>query len=524
MTLEQKIGFVMVGGSWRAILKDQEDLDYVLSLIKKRALGAVWVSCHPGENREYAKTIQILREAADYPLLILTDEESGFGDYMIGNPISLGYVNDEKTAYAYGKAIAIESRKCGYSIVCNPLLDRPQGNCPCGGVLRTLHPDKETSVKLAEAMCRGMHDGGVLNCAKHYPSAPGIPVDSHISESYSLLDKDTIINEYLYPYKYLNDRGLLDCIMVGHKRYIKVDEPNPASVSAKCIDMMRDLGFEGIFVTDALEMMGIIARYGSEAPKWMCVEAGVDLSLGFSEKTKFTYDAIMKGYKEGKLSEERLNAAVKRVLAYQHKAYELAEKCKDAELSAEEEKLVKDINKHSIAAICDEGRQATVSRDGRHLFVFLSSGNIDLSKPIENDTMSVSWYRPELIAERIRKYFKNSEIDSINEYPTPQQLSAICRKRLEYDDVVIVTYFENAPYLGREAFTPRIESLFEAWQMSNAITAAVHLGNPFLIEQLPHIPLIVNACKSTECSLYAIDVLAGELKPEGKIPYKLNLK
>lgn len=526
MTLEQKVGFAMVGGSWRPILNDKEDLEYVLELIKKRSLGALWVSCHAGENRDFAEVVRIIKEAADYPILIMTDEESGFGNYMMGNPIALGYIGSEDAAYAYGKAIAIESRKAGYNFVCNPLLDRVRGNCPCGGVLRSLHPDKEMSAKLAAAMCEGMHDGGILNCAKHYPSPRGLPIDSHMAEGYSEQTKEELLEDNLYAYKYLIDRGLVDAVMVGHRKMANIDNKYPASLSEKVMDILRkDLSFDGIVVTDALEMMGVVAKFGEVDPKWMCIDAGCDLALGFTVKTKATYDAILNAVKSGKLPMDKLDEAVKRVLKYQHKAYELETNPKFDKLTEEEEKLAKDINKHSIATICDKGVDCAIPTEGKHFFVLLTQNEVDLNKLIENDTMSVSWYKPERIVRKIKENFPNSGYASLTEFPSVPQLSEICRKRLGYDDVVFITFFENAPYVGKEAFTPRITSLMEAWQISeNCISAAIHFGNPFLIEEMPHIPRIINACKSTACTEYAIDVLAGKLEAKGKIPYDIKLK
>ena len=108
LSVEQKIGMVtccLISGYNRTPESDE----FALELIKNHALGCLWVS--PSEaNFEFLKKA---KELADYPLLIVTDAESGFGDYKIGRHNALGMTDSAKLAYEFGKVTAIGARQKG---------------------------------------------------------------------------------------------------------------------------------------------------------------------------------------------------------------------------------------------------------------------------------------------------------------------------------------------------------------------------------------------------------------------------
>ena len=226
--------------------------DYLLDLIRNHACGAVWVL--PQIQEKY-HVIEMVKEAADYPILILTDAESGLGDHMIGLHNSIGMTDSEELAYSFGRVTAITARKMGYNMVCNPLIDMIDCSGVCGKNIRSLGSDKYRVSALAAAIARGMHDGGVLTCGKHYPgSQRRIPdpnekrnrgVDTHMAEAVAIETREELIETTLYPYRELMKEDLLDAIMVEHKRYVNIDPENPATLSPKVLGIIRELGFDG---------------------------------------------------------------------------------------------------------------------------------------------------------------------------------------------------------------------------------------------------------------------------------------
>ncbi|MBE7043138.1 MAG: hypothetical protein E7399_06545, partial [Ruminococcaceae bacterium] len=313
LSVKQKLGMTLtafINGNRRT----KEDDEFVLQLIKNHALGAVWVQ---QSNYKPQEIIDMVREAADYPILVVTDAESGMGDYIIGKHNALGCADNEEQAYIFGKGLGITAKKMGYNIVCNPLLD-----ISTTGSVRSLGSDKERVAKLAAAEARGMKDAGILTLAKHYPGGNNPKqIDSHMAESYSEMTKEELIEESLYPYQYLMKEGLLDGLMVGHKKFPNIDPDYPSSLSKKVIDIIRELGFDGLATTDALCMMGILSKYGEVECKGLALAAGIDTVLPY-HKNEFSYQSLLTCYERGMISEERLDEAVRRVLQAQHKSME----------------------------------------------------------------------------------------------------------------------------------------------------------------------------------------------------------
>ena len=144
--------------------------------------------------------------------------------------------------------------------------------------------------------------------------------------------------------------------------------------------------------------------------------------------------------------------------------------------------------------------------------------------------MKTEWYNPYRIKERIEELFPNSFVTSVNEYPTPKQNRKVLREIMgfesgePYDDVVFITFYQSQTYIGRECFTSRVIALFEALDVTNSTAALVHFGNPFLVEDLPHIPRIIIGAASRQGVEAGLDVLAGEYPARGKLIYDVKFK
>jgi hypothetical protein len=374
-------------------------------------------------------------------------------------------------------------------------------------------------------MVEGMHAGGVLSVAKHYPGCAyeDATMDSHMAETASSLTKEELTDYNLYPYIELLRHGLLDGIMTKHTRFANIDPDFPASLSAKVIGLIREQGFDGFALTDALCMNGILAKFGRGRVVGTAISGGNDLSLPYTPDNDFTFDQLVKYYEEGCLDEGRLNEAVRRVLEAQHKTTLLP--C-DGEITPEEREAFRRINTDSVYALTDEGIEVALSREGRHYFVVMTDplyGRVTDDTPAV-DTISTEWFKPDLVEERLRAYFPNSAVQTLSEYPTRSEINRVLVDNLGYEDTVLITYFSGAPYIGYERFTPRIITTVEAMQLTDRVSTVVHLGNPYVLEDLPHIPRVIVGCTSTDSSLVAIDVLAGAYSAKGVPTYDVKLK
>ena len=527
LSVKQKIGMVTCGliGTNHT---DEGD-EFVLQLIKDHALGSVWVN---PKAHHFEEIMAKVKAAADYPILIFTDAESGLGDYTIGKHNALGMTDNEDLAYIFGKVTAVQAVKMGYNVVCNPILDNIDYAGVAGSNIRALGSDKYRIAALGKAMARGMHDGGVLTVGKHYPSSKkahsGRVIDSHMAETKSYETREELIENALYPYRELMKEGLLDGIMTGHTRLPNIDNEYPASLSKKVIGVIRDLGFEGFAITDALSMMGVVAKFGWHDSKGMSVENGNDIALIWDPKNIEGFKAMYDCYDKGILSDERIDEATKIVLAAQHKVFEMQPKFN--EITEEDKALFSKINRDSVYVRTDDGLESSISRDGRHCFIVLAANETEITHDgkVEVDTFNGGWhggwYNPKGIMTRLKELFPNSESRAIRQFPTGYEIQCALEKTLGYDDIIFISYFDAQAYIGKEAHTPRIISMIDALQVDNRVSTVVHFGSPYVLEDFTHIPRILVGGSSLEGVEATFQVLAGNYPAKGKLTYDVKFE
>ena len=519
MTTEQKLGFVDVIAFHGECSKETED--FILEQIKNRALGAIWIQLLDDNADLVRERIKKVREAADYPIIIMTDAESGMQEYKIGKHNAIGCTGSESHAYAFGKTVGTTAREFGYNTVCDPVMDRKEN-----GSARLFGSDKYQIAKLAAAEARGFHDAGILTVGKHYPSCKyATDVDTHMVEGFSNQTEDELVDYSLYAYLELIREGLLDGIMAGHQLVKGIDPLNPATLSKPVIDVIRKRGYNGFIVTDALCMMGIRAKYGRVEPMGKCIEAGCDLAMMYDADIVFNHNSIFECYKNGTLTDEALDAAVKNILAAQHKVF-LNESKEYTPISADEHRLAKSIEYDSIFAKCDKGFSTSIDKNGKYYFALMidNQSNFGKEQRVAVDTFSEHWHNPEKICDKILSLFPNSKIQVFYQFPTQQQCVRVLEDSFGYDELIFVTYSEFLAYTGPEHFTHRVVTLIEAMQYTNRISTLVHFGNPVILGELPHIPRIIIGGGSFGGTMASLEVLAGKREAKGVLTYKVNFK
>lgn len=516
LSLKQKLGMLSVATI--STRQHPEYEEYVFSLIRERAVGTVWIQ-QGFTNDDLPGLVKKIKEIADYPILIVQDAESGVGKFMVGKHNAIGCAGTEKHAYTFGKCIGVTARNMGYNMLCDPVVD-----LSTQGSARSLGGDKEKVAKLAAAMARGLHDAGILTIAKHYPGGSDPKgVDSHMTESVSEDTVEDLMNYDLYPYKRLMEENLLDGFMTQHKRFINIDPDYPATLSKKMLNIMFDMGFDGLVMTDALSMMGIRAKFGSVESKGLAVAAGVNQLLHWSQDNKPGFDAVTEAYERGMIPDDILNVSVQRVLDAQHKT--LAEP-KYTELTEQDIADFNSINKDCVYAKTDDGVPLSISKDGKHFFVILvrNGAKINEGGKMDVDTFSTDWHQPLKIEAKIKKLFHKSEVHMIDQFPGPMAIARVLSRSIDYEDVVFVTFSEALAYTGPEHLTRRIENIVTAMQHTNKISTIMHFGNPYVLQNIGHTPRYIIGAQAEECVDAAFDILAGDYPANGTPTYSAELK
>ena len=276
-------------------------------------------------------------------------------------------------------------------------------------------------------------------------------------------------------------------------------------------------------MSDCLRMMGVVSDYGWIDTKGLCIEAGNDIALDW-DYTKRAYDYMVDCYNRGLLSDARLDEAVKRVLATQEK---VLNQPAPVEITEKDLENFNNINKDSICAITDDGLDAALDRDKKHLFAVMVENGATISDDgkITLDTFNIKWFNPNHVKERLEKAFPNSSVMFIDQFSTPRQNMHLLHSCVDYDDVVFMTFTAKKAYSGLDRFTSRILAVITSLMRNKRISALVHFGTATVLEDLTdHFPRVIIGGLSPDCVDCTLDVLEGKYPAKGTLPYEINLK
>ena len=297
------------------------------SIIAKEQVGGIILM--EGNIAQTAETCNRLQSLVKVPLAVTIDGEFGLG--MRISEFSkyprqgvLAGLPDDRLMYEMGQRIAKDMRSMKIDVNFAPVVDvnlHPDVNTIKD---RSFGPDKKLVADYGSALMRGMQDGGVVACAKHFPGHGDTEVDSHKALPVLKFPKERLDSVELYPFRRLIKDGV-DMVMVGHLLVPALDTL-PASVSKVVVtDLLRKkMKFKGLIITDALGMEGVLEPFGGSSAKatLAAYKAGVDILLmpdNVSESIDLIVDYIGDDHKRLK----DLDARVSRVLALKWKCGKL---------------------------------------------------------------------------------------------------------------------------------------------------------------------------------------------------------
>lgn len=176
----------------------------------------------------------------------------------------------------------------------------------------------ETVTEYAGEIAKVFAESGFLATAKHYPGGMDDMSDTHMVEGRSDVTEEELIRVHLKPYMELMEQGLLPAIMTSHCTFTQIDPEHPATLSKKVMSIIRKMGFDGVIFTDSLAMMGIIQKYGEANAMAMALNAGSDIILpNYRNDHETVYNMMLESWEKGLIDPERLDDAVRHILAMQ---------------------------------------------------------------------------------------------------------------------------------------------------------------------------------------------------------------
>ncbi len=320
MSLEEKIGqMVAMRYNGQFVNLDSDYFTRLKSLIEEQKIGGLIL--FGGEVYETAHLTNTVQELSKIPLLIASDFERGVGNQISGATLfpplmAVGATWSEEQAYLMGKVTAIEGRALGIHMTYSPVVDvniNPEN--PIINV-RSFGEDPEKVSRLAIAFIKGCQENGLIATAKHFPGHGDTAQDSHNVLPTIEGDRSRLDKVELYPFKQAIEAGV-QAIMTAHLQLPALDPSpdTPATLSPLILTglLREEIGFDGIIVTDAMNMGGVTTLYSPEEAALKAVQAGVDIIL-LPPTPDEVIGSLIKAVKNDQVSEERINISVKRIL------------------------------------------------------------------------------------------------------------------------------------------------------------------------------------------------------------------
>jgi beta-N-acetylhexosaminidase len=273
-----------------------------------------------GQVRGFTDAVRRVR--AD--VLICTDEEGGDvtrlhhaeGSPHLG-PLALAATGDPGVTRATAAALGRELVAAGVDWDLAPVADVPVSPLsPVIGV-RAFGSDPADAARHAAAYVQGLAATGVLGCAKHFPGHGATDADSHTGLPRVALGRERLERVDLVPFRAAIEAGVAT-VMLGHLVVEAVDARLPASLSPAAVRLLRDdLGFDGLVVTDALDMDAVARTWTTPGAAVLAIAAGADAVCvsgeGDEEIVEACSHALVDAVKDGRLPDERLADAADRV-------------------------------------------------------------------------------------------------------------------------------------------------------------------------------------------------------------------
>lgn len=501
MTLEEKIGqlFCPIG-----MIPDEEYLKN--SLLSKHIGGILFRN---GESKEMQGIHNFLQENSKIPLLIAANLEAG-GDGIavdgtaFGKQMQIAATNDPEFAYKLGKVSCSEGEATGCNWTFAPVVDVDMNfRNPITNV-RTYGNNPDVVLENALNYLKAAKESNVAVSIKHFPGDGVDERDQHLVTSVNSLSCEEWDKTFGKIYKGLIEAGALTT-MIGHiamPAYQKALNENfedkivPATLSKELVTgLLREkLNFNGMIVTDATPMVGFTSAMKREIAVPTSIAIGCDMFL-FNKEFDEDYEYMMNGYKNGIISEERLEEALVRILATKAALKLHDKKANNTLIKKEEDLEIISCEKHLKWAYDCADKSITLVKDTQNILPINSSKYKRVLLQILGDFPS---------NERVYTNFKreleknNFEVidyvpETVEEFFTRK--NTVKEFKEKYDLVIYIGNIENAS--NKTVSRINWYTLFGLgnnipWFVNEIPTLFVSLGNPYHLLDVPMIKSYIN--------------------------------
>ena len=525
MTIEEKIGqlFCPIGMS--------PDENYLKNVVLNKHIGGILF--RNGESIEMQKTHNFLQENSKIPLLIAANLEAGGDGTAVdgtayGKQMQVAAANDPEYAYKLGKVCCKEGAAVGCNWAFAPVVDIDMNfRNPITNV-RTYGNDPEKVLANGLEYLRAAKECNVAVSIKHFPGDGVDERDQHLLTSVNSLSCEEWDKTFGKVYKGLIEAGALTT-MIGHiampayqKKFNSEfkDKVVPATLSPELLNgLLREkLGFNGMIVTDATPMVGFTAAIGRELAVPTAIASGCDMFL-FNKDLAEDYEFMMNGYKNGIITEERLQDALIRILATKA-ALKLHEAQKNNDLIKDEKEL-SDIRsaEHVEWAYDCADKAITLVKDTQNLLPINPNKHKRVLLQILGDFPS-----NERVASTLKELLTKEGFEVIDYVPENfgMPLDNVSDIKSKYDLVLYIGNIENASNktvarINWHTFFGLGNNL--PWFVEEIPTMFISVANPYHLFDAPMVKTYINCYSNNEFVLEkVVDKILGRSEFKGTSP------
>lgn len=520
LSMEEKIGqLIMPDVYGNEFNKESRNFKNALSYVKDFHVGGIIF--FEGNIENQAKITNELQQISKLPLLVSSDFERGLGMRLkdaVEFPynLALGAADDAKLSYLMGKVVGLEARALGVHQNYAPLLDINHNYKNPIINIRAYSTNMEQIVEHATAFMRGMHEAKILSTGKHFPGHGATDVDSHADLPLIKKSIKDLSESDLIPFKEAITNSA-HSIMIGHLEVPSLEKEKgiPATLSKSIItDLLIDkLNFNGLIVTDAMNMYAITKNFTNEDATLKAFNAGNDIIL-FPPNVEDSYNALLKAHNDGDISEERIDRSVRKVL--------LAKKWLNIEDNrfVSLEKLKDELNKPLHWRIAQEiaNKSITLLRDKRNV--------IPIKKENYKKIVSIAVNDVKIDDEReFQKKAKNelnAETLNISSRSRKWQIRRALNRAKQADLILLPVYVNVRAFSNKIGIDEDLLEFIQDLISLDKPLLVMSFGNPYISAEFPETPSYLCAYGNPKVSQLAMfNSIVGRNNITGKLPVNI---
>lgn len=489
-----------------------------------------------------------LQEMSKIPLLVSIDGEWGpsmrFSEYpFFPQQMQLGALPSDSLIYEMGLAVAEQCKMANIHINYAPVVDINVN--PKNPVIhaRSFGENRDKVTTYGRAYMKGMQDGGIIACSKHFPGHGDTEVDSHKGLPVLPFSRERLDSLELYPFRDQIKHGV-EMVMMGHLHIPALDSA-VSSISYPIVTglLREEMGFDGIIVTDALTMKGVSENMESPEIALAAYKAGVDILLKPGDIIA-SIDRLEEAMNSGECDIEDLNERVRKTLRMKARfgmlernynpivdTTNISERVKKPEHIA----LIQEMAEQSMTLVDNKAGLLPLDMNKKIAYVAYNAKHIPMLREY-GDIEGLSGYNPEtgmvdsttLMYQHLLKEAMKQEGEvhyfALDKKSSDKDIAKVCAQLADYDVVILACHDprgRSRKDLIAQEHIKVMEGLVKKHQ-----PILVHYGSPYGLSDLPwrnHLSGVLVAYKDSESNQKAAaKVLTGEIEAVGVLPVSVE--